>query len=252
MSSSKIYKDDPIFTPVSLVQHEKSQEQEQGTPNNHENTSSKEPPQEDIPSPVQDVEIPERIPAPEPAPDLETLRNEAFHQGKNEAEQVFQNEFKQTLEAFTSGCQEVDGLYKNLLEQSRGDMINLIIALSKKIIGRELDTTRDTIAKTLEIAIEQAIKYQEYDIWLNPQDLSTAEHLLPDLIGSVQQLEHINLKTDPNISPGGCKLDSPVCMVDATIEAQLETVAEFLEENEPACNPAQEKTAAEGKDAPEQ
>ncbi len=237
MSSSKVYKDDPSFTPVSIV----SQQQVQHAPTSstaeeHEASPQSEarPPESDHlqgPGPTDPL-----TPEPTSSPDLETIKREAYETGRLEAEQHLQSRLQVTLDAFSQACVQIDSLHQNLLEQSRGDMINLVIALSKKIIGRELTTGRDIIVDTLKNAIEHAIKNNEYDIWINPKDLAAVEEIVPELIRSVQQLEHITLKTDPQITRGGCKLDSSVCTVDATIEAQLETAREFLEEKSPNCN----------------
>lgn len=234
---SKVFKDDPAFIPVSLIS-EKSMQQATAPASTDDQKGS---PQENIPppeptpvdhSPIQPPH-PEETNQPPQSQDLEAIKKKAYAEGKLEAEQAMQTGLQQTLDAFAHACAEVDNLHVNLLEQSRGDMINLVIALSKKIIGRELTTGRDIIVDTLQNAIELAIKHNEYDIWLNPEDLSTVEKIVPELIGSVQRLEHITLKTDPKISRGGCKLDSSICTVDATIEAQLETAREFLEEKSP-------------------
>jgi flagellar assembly protein FliH len=178
-----------------------------------------------------------------PPVDIDAIRAEAYALGKKEAkqgnlesEQALRAKLRQTLAAFTLACAEVDTLHQDLLEQSRGDMINLVIALSKKIIGHELSTGRDVIVSTLRNAIALAMKHNEYDIWLNPEDLTVVEELVPELISSVQQLKHITLKTDPEITRGGCRLDSDICTVDATIEAQLETARDFLEEKSPNYN----------------
>ena len=237
MSSSKIFKDDPSFTPVSLVsekiQPDSAVTQDQQPVSRVDETEQ--PEQEDIQSPPTQETLP---PAPQPPlPDLDAIRAEAYAQGKLDArqgarenEQVQQSDLRQTIEAFSRACTEVDNLHGELLEQSRGEMINLVIALSKKIIGHEISIGRDVIAGTLKNAIELAMKYDEYDIWIHPDDLAVVEEMVPELISSVQQLKHITLKTDQNILQGGCRLDSDICTVDATIEAQLETAREFLEE----------------------
>jgi len=237
MSSSKIFRDDPSFTPVSLVRAKI----ERDIP---ERDNQAPPPPAGEPEPVQpDTEQPLPAAATTPAapqpplPDIDAIRAEAYEQGKQDAlqgnresEQSQQSELRQAIEAFTRACGDVDKLHEELLEQSHGDMINLVIALSRKIIGREVATGRDVIADTLRKAIELAMKNDAYDIWLNPDDLAVVEKMVPDLIASVQQLNHISLKTDPEIHRGGCRLDSDICTVDATIEAQLETAREFLEE----------------------
>ena len=232
---SKVFKDDPSFTRVSLISKgtQSTPPPEPGGQDRKplEEIQSREPGRETSSAPP-----PKETPPEPPAPDIEAIRKEAYEQGKFEAEQTMQTGLQTTLDAFSRACEEVDSLHKNLLEQSRGDMINLVIALSKRIIGRELTTGRDVIVDTLERAVELAIKHNEYDIRLHPDDLSTVEKMVPNLINSVQKLEHITLKTDPNITRGGCKLDSSICTVDATIEAQLETAREFLEERGPSCS----------------
>lgn len=251
MSSSKIYKDDPSFTPISLVSEEIH------TPSPIPTELKQTPQKSDIKplstdtalhtSPVDDGPSPSSASQP-PGPDIDAIRAEAYEQGKREAkqgnlesEQALRKGLQQTLEAFTHACAEIDSLHQDLLEQSRGDMINLVIALSKKIIGRELTTGRDVIVNTLRNAIALAMKHNEYDIWLNPEDLSIVEELVPELISSVQQLKHITLKTDPEITRGGCRLDSDICTVDATIEAQLETARDYLEEKSPNYNGTAQK-----------
>lgn len=237
MSSSKIFKNDPSFTPVSLVS-EKIQPDSVDMQDQHPipvASETEQPEQEGVQSPpAQEMPSPASQP---PLPDLDAIRAEAYAQGKLDAqqgtkenEQVQLSDLRQTIEAFSRACAEVDNLHGELLEQSRGDMINLVIALSKKIIGHEISTGRDVIASTLKNAIDLAMKYNEYDIWIHPDDLAVVEKMVPELIRSVQQLNHITLKTDPNILQGGCRLDSDICTVDATIEAQLETAREFLEE----------------------
>ena len=237
MSSSKIFRDDPSFTPVSLVSAKiepdsAAKDSQPPVPEPVERSQAAEPDKQSLPA----AETPPPSPQP-PLPDMDAIRAEAYEQGKQDAlqgtretEQTQQSELRRTIEAFTRACADVDNLHEELLEQSRGDMINLVIALSRKIIGRELATGRDVIADTLKKAIELAMKNDAYDIWLNPDDLAVVEKMVPDLIASVQQLNHIILKTDPEILRGGCRLDSDICTVDATIDAQLETALEFLEE----------------------
>ncbi len=238
MSSSKFFRDDSSFTPVSLVS-EKIQLDAAEKENQPPTQKTAQQPQDadtGKQSPPTAVTTPPPSPQP-PLPDIDAIRAEAYEQGKQDAlqgnketEQTQQSELRQTIEAFTHACADVDNLHEEILEQSRGDMINLVIALSRKIIGREVATGRDVIANTLRKALELAMKNNAYDIWLNPDDLTTVEKMVPDLISSVQQLNHISLKTDQEILRGGCRLDSDTCTVDATIEAQLETMREFLEE----------------------
>jgi len=237
MSSSKIFKDDPSFTPVSLISHlEEKFEEDPDTVGENETGPETPPAAPEESSPIPDNAERENEPPP-PLPDLEAVRSEAYQQGQRDAEQGLVVNLSRTLETFSQACAGIDTLHNNFLEQSRSEMINIIIAICEKIIGQELATGRDIIADSLSKALELAIRHNEYDVTVHPDDLASAEKIIPELVNSIQSLEHINLKTDPRITRGGCRLDSEVCMVDATIEAQLETAREFLDDRGVDCAP---------------
>jgi flagellar assembly protein FliH len=175
-----------------------------------------------------------------PPVDLQALKQEAYNQGMADQAAQDQAKFQQAIEAFAEACHKIDNHRKMSIERSRGDMINLIIALSKKILGQELTMPRNIIATTLRTAIEQAIESEEYYVTLHPEDLALAEEKVPELIAEIRGLERIIFKTDRNITKGGCLLESSTCSVDATIDSQIESMKEFLEEQSDVL-PAAEK-----------
>ena len=225
MSSSRIFKKDKLFTPMSLVQHTVAApgDKMKTTGNGFLSTSSSNIPQA---SPKTRSEEPE----PAPPPDIEAIKQEAYNQGKKDTLAQYQADFKHTIEAFAKACQQIDDHRRMLSKRGRGDIINLIIDLSKKILGQELATPRNTIATFLQGAIEQALECEEYHVTLHPDDLAFAEEKAPELIASVRGLERIVFKTDIKITKGGCLLESTACSVDATLETQMESMKEFLEE----------------------
>lgn len=217
MSSSKIFKKDEQFTPVPLVQHQIAARES-------EVKGSATLPPDPRPSKA-------KPPEPEPTPqlDLSAIKKEAYNQGMKDQAAQLQTEFQHAVKAFTDACQKIDNQRKQQLLQSRGEIINLIITLSKKILGQELSLPRNIIATTLQAALEQAIESEEYYVTLNPEDLAFAEEKVPDLIASIRGLERIVFKVDKSVGRGGCLLESTVCSVDATIETQLESMKDYLE-----------------------
>lgn len=232
MSSCKIFKDNPDFTRISLVNEftDKIAGKNKGDENRHQIDSDG----CSLVSAVTDNETTVEAKSPtgnkQPPVDIKAIREEFYQLGKQEAEQTILNELHQAVDAFTCACTEINNLHKNLLEQSRGDTINLVMALCKKIVVRELRTDREAIARTLQKAIEISIDSSEYDIWLNPDDFSTVEKMTETFSKQIRDLKQIRLKTDPSISRGGCRLESTICRVDATIETQMESIREFLGE----------------------
>ncbi len=241
MSSSKVFKQDPHFTPTPLVQRsidlpeKKAKPAATSIPSHHLNK----------PEPLPETKISpslNSLPAaaePEPAPpvnqvpaiDIEAIRKEGYDQGMADLRTQLQSEFQQTMAAFALSCQQIDSQRQKLLQGNRGDIINLIITMSKKILGQELATPRNIIATTLQNALEQAIESEEFYVTLHPDDLHFAEEKAPELIAAIRGLKHLVFKTDVSITRGGALLESTVCSVDATIETQLESLKEHLDEH---------------------
>ncbi len=219
MSSSKVFKEDMHFTPIPLVQHK---------------IAAREPDTKGPPANLPDPLTPgEKAGEPEQEPqiDLQAIKDEAYNRGIQDQAAQHQVEIQHTIKAFADACQKIDNQRIQRLQQSRGDIINLIITLSTKILGQELSLPRNIIATTLQSALEQAIESEEYYVTLNPDDLAFAEEKVPDLIASIRGLERIVFKTDRSMARGGCLLESAICTVDATIETQMESIKDFLQED---------------------
>lgn len=229
MSSSKVFREDPLFTPTSLVRRtiaavrrEPEPRTAQAPPSPAHHTGPPAPPE--VPP------EPQAVPEPAPPIDLEAIRQEAYNQGMSDLAARMQLEFQQTIAAFADACQKIDKQRQTMLRHSRSDLINLIIVLSEKIIGQELATPRNIIAATLRTALEQAIDSEEYYVTLHPDDLALAEAEVPEMIAAIRGLERIVFKTDPGMTRGGCLLESATCTVDASIETRLASMRELLEE----------------------
>ena len=233
MSSSKVFKKDPHFTATPLVRRNIAPARKESQPHSTDDTHRSSP---DSTNPSAGEEYRAVPPVPQAeteadteAPiDIEAIRLDAYNQGKADLAAQFQMEFQHTIAAFAEGCQKIDIQRKQLLQQSRGDLINLIILLSEKILGQELATPRNIIASTLQSALEQAIESEEYYLTIHPEDLAFAEAKVPEVIAAIRGLERIVFKTDGSMARGGCLLESSNCTVDATIETQLASMKEFL------------------------
>lgn len=228
MSSSKIFKRDQHFTPTPLVQQTLATPAGTPPPPAPGGRGPTPPPKSAATDQPRNTPPPA---APEPPKvDLQAIKNEAYERGKADTTAQFQFEVQQTVKALAQACQEIDGQRRKLLARNRGDIVNLIITLSTKVLGQELATPRNIIATTLQNALEQAIDSEEYYVTLNPEDLAFAEAQAPELIAAIRGMERMIFKTDPGITRGGCLLESLTCSVDATIETQMEGLKELLQE----------------------
>ncbi|OQX20569.1 MAG: hypothetical protein BWK76_00705 [Desulfobulbaceae bacterium A2] len=158
-----------------------------------------------------------------PAP-CDAIEEEAYQRGVNEGILQAQAGIEPTLHALQEATTQLVSLRNQVVEQSRQEMVSLIMAICRKLLHREIAADPAVIGETLREALKLALQADEYHIHLHPDDLAEAERLRPSLLTSLRGVQHLVLHPDPRIGRGGCRVDSNLGEVDATIEAQLAAI----------------------------
>jgi len=178
---------------------------------------------EDTVEPIVDVEIPTPTPV-KPEIDLEAIRNEAFISGVDVGRKEAEEDFENSAKTFHCICNELDKLRETILKNSIPEMKELVMDISEKVIRHSLTEQDETIIATIKEAIQLAVKSDEIQIQINPDDLTYIEDKKQEIIDSMSGLENIILQSDVNIDRGGCKLESSCCTVDATLTNQIKVI----------------------------
>ncbi len=242
---SKIFKNDKTFVPTKLTVREletpDTKQSADGHPQSYQESSDNntKAPESQV------IDTDNTVISNE---ELQSLQNQAYQKGIADTQAKHDEQFHTTLDAFSNACRKIDFLRNTIVVKNKEHMINIIIALTKTIVKQELSVKRDIIASTLEAALEQAIQNDEYQITLHPDDLAIVEEMKPKIIATIRSLEHIVIKIDPKITPGGCVIDSNTCSVDATIETQLKNAKNFLLEHRIDTDQSSEHTSSQNQD----
>ena len=104
------------------------------------------------------------------------------------------------------------------------------MGFSEQIIHREVSADPKIILTIIENALQSSVRADQYRIRLNPADLENVTQQKPLFLASISGLKNLSIETDSSISPGGCRIDSDLGDVDATIETQLEAIHQALNE----------------------
>ena len=130
------------------------------------------------------------------------------------------------MNTFLCICNELDKLRETILKNSTIEMKALVMDISEKIIRHSIAEQNDTIIATIKEAIQLAVKSNEIEIQINPDDLQYIEEKKQEIIDSMSGLENITLQSDATIERGGCKLESSCCTVDATLTNQIKEISD--------------------------
>lgn len=186
---------------------------------------------------VEAEEIPEQLVAEEmlPEPERITLTEEeldqrlresfqsGLHEGKNLAERGLHNVFA----ALRSATEGLHALREKVMRESEDELIKLIMAVAAKVIQREVAQDRQGIlADVVKAATAGISARDEIFIHLHPDDYA-------EVTGKSAHepfTERMQFKSDPDVSPGSCRVDTEMGTIDASFGAQLEEIFRRLQE----------------------
>ena len=165
-------------------------------------------------------------PAGNSAKDVEA----AYARGRQEGVESSENNLETAAQAFASAAEEISRVRESVARNSGNDMLRLVMAISEQIIRREVAADPKVVLTIIENALQSSVRTDQYRIRINPDDLESVTQQKPLFLASISGLKNLSVETDPEISPGGCRVDSDLGDVDATIETQLETIRQSLNE----------------------
>jgi len=178
-------------------------------------------------------EVPPVEPPPDNAPpevsvDIAIIEQNAFASGIEAGKKQAEEDFENSAQTLLCICSELDTLRETILRNSSGEMKELVIAISEKIIKHSVAEQEETIVATIKDAINLAVNSDEFEIQINPDDLSVVEKFKQEIIDSISGLNNIVLRPDPTLERGGCKLESSSCTVDASMISQIKVIHDSI------------------------
>ena len=155
---------------------------------------------------------------------------EAYARGRREGLDSSEGNLETSAQALAAAAEEISRLRESLAKNSSQDMLRLVMAVSEQIIRREVSADPQIIISIIENALHSSVRTDQYRIRINPADLENVTQKKPLFLASISGLKNLSIETDASISPGGCRIDSDLGDVDATIETQLEAIRQALSE----------------------
>jgi flagellar assembly protein FliH len=168
--------------------------------------------------------------------EADKVKSAAKEEGKKEAiaaaEASLRNRIDQQLQTITPAIQQaVQQIHQSRQAWQRHwetHALRLAIGIAERIIRRELkqqpEITLDLIREGLELAAGQ----ESITLRLNPADHAALGDRVQKITQHLSQLGKVQIIADPQITAGGCRVDTEFGNVDQQIETQLERISQEL------------------------
>ncbi len=172
----------------------------------------------------------------------EDIRHQAHEQGftlgKQEGydtecktvKEKFQGLLSQIEMVLIEAKKEKERIFQKAQEDMSEEIVELAVLIAKKIIKTEISTNQDIIVANIKNALSKMKSQGEITIRVNLVDLQHVEFMKDELLSLASGLKGIHFHDDPSIEPGGCKIETTLGIIDATISAQMERVEQELKD----------------------
>ena len=164
--------------------------------------------------------------------DLDKLEEQAYTAGYEDGAKA----------GFDSGMEKAEKLLRRIeglifgLETTRAEVygkleqeiLDLVIRIAEKVIHTEIRSADSTRTSILEAGLRKLKDSEKVLVRVAPADLKAIEEVLPVLKQQNGMVGKVTLQEDPEVSEGGCVLESDQCEVDGRIEVTLQAIEEAL------------------------
>ncbi len=146
---------------------------------------------------------------------------------------------KSQIERITANLEEIPAhVYKDY----RNWFIVTCIKAARRVVRGELAASPRIVARVVSSLLDEAEEHSTLTLYLHPLDIEFMEKRADTVIG--KDGKHLKIKADPELERGGCRIESDIQLLDASVDSQFKILeAHLLKEKGPV---EPEGTAANG------
>ena len=159
---------------------------------------------------------------------LAAIERDAFAKGFSAGEQAGLEAASERVEAMTrrltQTIEDLVNLRASMIRQTERQMVELSLAVARRILHREVSLDRDLLVAMARVALDRLGESAQVTVRLHPDDyeLTGASRVVKAMGRSVMVL------ADTRVERGGCLVESDLGSLDVGIDSQIQEFARAL------------------------
>jgi flagellar assembly protein FliH len=137
----------------------------------------------------------------------------------NKAAQVI----KAQLERIAETMETMPG---KVLSDYREWLIRTSMGIAERIINREVRISPQIVADIVKALVDEAEEHTTLTVYLNPNDFDLIEKKTD--LALFADRKHCALKADKGLDRGGCRVESAIQLLDASLATKFENLEKYL------------------------
>jgi len=150
--------------------------------------------------------------------------SKGFAQGERAGGEAAAQRGEAMLRRLTDTLEELTTLREQMIHQTERQMVQLALAIARRIVHREVSIDQDLLIAMSRVALDRLGESAQVTVRLNPQDFeATAAVRSAEWAGT-----HVTVVADARVGRGGCSVESDFGVMNVGVDAQIQEIARSL------------------------
>lgn len=162
----------------------------------------------------------------------EALKTQAREQGFQEGYATGQEEGRLASRARIEAAVDNLGRALKVLDAARAgilavmeeELVGLVQAACDRVLMLPGAIDAGLARRVVREAAGRLARAERLTVHVSPDDVAQVEQYRPQLLAELNELGRLEIKADPEVAPGGCRVDSPEAQVDASLPTRRQQV----------------------------
>ena len=149
-------------------------------------------------------------------------------EGKATAQAEYQALNQPVYERFFAITQEFENQKNDIFAANELVLVNVMFQVAKQVLLRELKTDTEYLKKLAALVVEKVGAKDHVRIKLSHEDFAQFESVRDFLKVQFPDLKNIQIEPSADIVLGGCRVETDLSRIDASVETQLSAIETSL------------------------
>jgi len=162
-----------------------------------------------------------------------SLEKEAYEKGFAQGEQAGRElgaqRFDSVIKSFTGALDDLGQLQDKWYQESEPQLVELVLAISRTIIQKEIETDKSIVLKVIRSALLAVADRERITMKVHPSDLEFARQHKKEMIEGIEDVGKLIFEGDEGVSRGDAVIENSQGIVDCGIEKHIKEVEKALQ-----------------------
>lgn len=153
---------------------------------------------------------------------------QAYKKGEQDAWQAQQKAQEEFYQSTRKILQEVEAIRTQIYRDTEKEIVELTIDIAEKLVCRQLELKPETIVDIAKDACTQAKECEMVIIYVEPDQFESIKARQDEIAAQLYKSKRLKIIADPGITLGGCRIETELGYIDATITTMLKQLDKVL------------------------